>query len=141
MSETFEQYVDRWDALKGRIAKLKAELAPLNAEEMTMRRAIAASVEQAMGDGWKEGTNTFPLADGRKLKINNKIDRKIEMGEVEATRELYRQLNSTTVNFADLLRTKYELEIKPFRQLDDAAAKVVSRMVVSKAAAPEVSLA
>lgn len=143
MSEqTFEDYVDAWDDLCGRISELNKKLAPLKAAEMTKRKAIRDSVRAAMGSSWKEGTNHFTLRDGRVLKINNKIKREIEDGEVETCREAYELLNDRPVTFDELLRIKRELDKANFKKLDaeSEAERVVSRMIVAKEEAPEVTI-
>ena len=137
---TFEEYVSQWDDLVGQIAALKKQLKPLTDGEMAMRKAIAKSVMEALGDDWKEGVNTFKLPDGRVLKIGYKLTREVAAAELPAAREEYALLNDAPVAFDDLLRVKYELELKEFRKLEGQAAKVFSRVVTTKEAAPEVEI-
>lgn len=137
---TFEEYVSQWDDLAGQIAALKKQLKPLTDSEMAMRKAIVKSVAEALGSDWKEGTNTFKLADGRVLKIGYKLTREIAAAELPAAREEYSLLNDAPVAFDDLLRVKYELELREFRKLEGQAAKVFSRVITTKEAAPEVEI-
>ena len=131
----FIDYVNKWDATKARMEELEKQLKPLNAKELEMRKAIATSIKGAMQT--KEGVNKYTLPDGRVLKLTLKIDRKIEEAAIAATRELFEQQNDTGgVTFDALLRVKYELSKRDFDKLPKAAAKVASRMVVSKEAAP-----
>ena len=137
---TFEEYVSQWDDLVGQIAALKKQLKPLTDSEMAMRKAIVKSVSEALGDEWKEGMNTFKLSDGRVLKIGYKLTREGAAAELPAAREEYALLNDAPVAFDDLLRVKYELELKEFRKLEGQAAKVFSRVITTKEAAPEVEI-
>jgi len=137
---TFEEYVSQWDDLVGQIAALKKQLKPLTDGEMAMRKAIVKSVAEALGSDWKEGTNTFKLADGRVLKIGYKLTREVAAAELPAAREEYALLNDAPVAFDDLLRVKYELDLREFRKLEGQAAKVFSRVVTTKEAAPEVEI-
>lgn len=131
----FIDYVNNWDATKAQIEELEKQLRPLKAKEMEMRKGIAGSIAGAMEV--KEGVNKYTLPDGRVLKLTHKIDRKVEEPEIAATRELFEQQNDTGgVTFDALLRVKYELSKRDFDKLPEAAAKVASRMVVSKDAAP-----
>lgn len=137
---TFEEYVSQWDDLVGQIAALKKQLKPLTDGEMAMRKAIVKSVAEALGSDWKEGTNTFKLADGRVLKIGYKLTREVAAAELPAAREEYALLNDAPVAFDDLLRVKYELDLREFRKLEGQAAKVFSRAITTKEAAPEVEI-
>lgn len=137
---TFEEYVSQWDGLVGQIAALKKQLKPLTDSEMAMRKAIVKSVADALGSDWKEGTNTFKLADGRVLKIGYKLTREVAAAELPAAREEYALLNDAPVAFDDLLRVKYELDLREFRKLEGQAAKVFSRVITTKEAAPEVEI-
>jgi hypothetical protein len=138
---TFEEYVSQWDSLCGQIEELKRKLAPLAAQELTMRKAIRDSVKTALGDAWKEGTNNLILQDGRTLKVVQSVSRKIDQDLIEITRKTYELVNDRPVVFDDLLRVKYELAKEPFSKLSGEALLVVSRMITSKDEAPEVKLA
>lgn len=136
MSDPFIEYVNKWDAIVAQIEELNKQLKPLKAKEMEMRKAIADSIGKAQP--LKEGVNKFPLTDGRVLKLTQKIDRKIEEPAIEVTRELFEHQNDTNgVTFDDLLRVKYEISKRDLDKLPEPAAKVVSRMITSKEAAPE----
>lgn len=133
--DQFTAYVDQWDSNVAQIEELEKQLKPLKAKELEMRKAIVASIKGAMET--KEGVNRYTLPDGRALKLTLKIDRKIEEPAIATTRELFEQQNDTCgVTFDALLRVKYELSKRDFDKLPEAAAKVASRMVVSKEAAP-----
>jgi len=136
MSDPFLKYVDDWDALVAKIEVLKTEMKPLAAKEMEMRKAIVESVDTAQKI--KEGANKFLLADMRKLKIVQKINRTIDVPAIEATRALFAEQKDTGgVTFDELLRVKYELEKREFDKLPEGAALIASRIVITKSAAPE----
>jgi hypothetical protein len=98
------------------------------------------SVRAALGDKFKEGMNNWPLTDGRVLKINCKIDRKIADSELETAKKEYGMLNDVPCTFDELLRIKYELDKKNFNKLTGPAYKAFSRAVITSEQAPEVSL-
>lgn len=148
--QTFEQYVDTWDGIvvkrqqiAAKISELTAhltnQLRDLNEQEIEMRKAIVEAVRVATPD-FKEGTNRHVLADGRTLKLVNKIDRTIEVEEIANTRAAYVELgDAATVDFDALLRKKYELDKATWNKLGDKAKAVVAPMIVSKPAAPTVA--
>lgn len=140
MTQTFEEYVDEWDATCAQIAAITKQLKPLKDKEMVMRRALEQSVREHLGADWREGVNKLTLADGRVLKVTHSVKRTVEAGELPAARELYARLNDAPVSFDDLLRVKYELDKRNFDKLEGEAAKVFSRVLVAKDEAPKVEL-
>lgn len=143
MSDPFTEYVDQWDSLVADINKAKAALKTLTDQELSMRKALADSVEQALGDKVREGTNYYELPDGRKLKVLVEYDRKVDAAQVDITRKEYATLNDVVVPFDDLIRVKYELSKTEFVKLAPAsqAFKVVSDMITTKRKTPTVTLA
>lgn len=131
--ETFDQYVDRWAAIK-RQAKRLAEA------EMGMRLAIRESVKQHVGSAWKEGANNLPMSDGRKLTVTHKVNRSLDQSLLPVVRERYNLLNDRPVAFDDLVKVSYDLVVGPYRKLDGEAAQVFSDLVTSKDGAPEVKV-
>lgn len=138
--QSFEDYVKTWDNLVGRITQAKKDLKLLTDSEMVMRKGIAGSVGAAMTGGLKEGVNTFPMPDGRKLKVTRKVKREIDEALIGPTREAYALLNDNPVVFDTLLRVKYELAKAEWDKLEGEAALVVSRMITSKDESPTVVL-
>lgn len=138
---TFEQYVEQWETLVAQIEVLKKQMKPLTEAEMIMRRALHQSVATGMGDLFKEGMNNYPLANGRKLKVQNDIKREIDMTMIPTAREAFALQNDVgNVAFDDLLRTKYELAKAEWNKLSDEAKKAVSVMIDSKPGTPSVTL-
>lgn len=130
--QTFEEYVSEWDRLVGQIEALKAQIKPLAATEMEMRKAIRDSVATAMGANYREGVNKFPMQDGRTLKVTNGIKREIDEASIAAALEAFGKLNDHTVAFDSLLRVKYELAKIEWNKLTDAEKAAVSVMIVAK---------
>ena len=137
---TFLEYVAAWDAARAQIEQIEKTLKPLKAKELEMRKALAESIQTALGDKLKEGMNTYDLGDGRSLALGYMLDRKIEESEVASAREAYAQLNDRPVEFDALLRIKYELNKRDFDKLSAAGKAAISDMVVTKPAAPTLEI-
>lgn len=136
---TFEAYVAEWASLVSQIEETKKSLKPLEVRELEMRKSIAAAVGEALGDRLKEGVNNFPVGD-RVLKLGYRVDRKIDTDAIGEARDAYNALNDRTVEFDALLRVKHELAKREFDKLTESQAKAVSRMIVSKPAAPTLEI-
>lgn len=137
---TFLEYVNEWDELCALRAKLESQLAPVKAKELQMRKGIAESVKQALGDQLVEGVNNFPLGDGRTLKLTYKVDRSIAIESIEDARQAYGQLNDRPVEFDSLLRIKYELSKREFDKLGAAGKAAIADMIIAKPAAPSLEI-
>lgn len=138
--DAFYDYVVDWDKLVAQIEEVKAGLRKLTQAELPIRKQIAEAIGNAMPGGLQEGINHYTLRDGRKLKVTRAIDRKIDESEVVPVREAYMMLNNNPVPFDTLLRIKYELAKTEWSKLDGGAQKIISRMLVTKDAAPTVEL-
>lgn len=138
MAQTFEEYVTEWYALKQEIAKRKAEMADIVTREMSMRKAIAESIDKVMP--LKEGVNKMNLPDGRVVKLTHKLNWKVDVEHLSTTREKFEQINDRPVEFDDLLRVKYELDKKSYNKLGDNAKTVVSSMLTVSPAAPDIEI-
>ena len=137
---TFEEYVQQWEEAAAAIEANKKHIAELVKNEMLMRKAIEAAVQTALGDKWREGVNSFPLSDGRTLKVTHSIKRNVLEDHISPTREAYNLLNDRPVNFDEILRVKYEINKKTFDELEGDAKQLISRMVEAKPAAPTVKI-
>lgn len=131
----FEKAVNDWDEAFDLLQKLKSMLKPLEASERQMRDGIADSLKAHLKDNLKEGVNSYELSNGRVLKLNHKVNRTVVASMIPAAREAYKEAGGDK-SFDDLLRVKYELQIAPWRKLDNETQTAVSRMIVSKLAAP-----
>jgi hypothetical protein len=134
----FNTFVQQWYALATQIADLKAQLKPLERQEMELRKALAESVNKAVP--LQEGVNNYPLPGGRVLKITYSLDRKVLPEHIEEARTEYNRLNSVPCAFDDLLRMNYEVNIKQFRKLDGPAALTFSRVLETKPRSPTIVL-
>lgn len=137
---TFAEYVAQWDDLCRKKAAIEEQLKPLAAQELAMRKALADSVKTALGAKLKEGVNTFPLGDGRSLKLTHSVKRDIEPGEIANARAKYDELNDRDLTFDQLLRIKHELDKTNWKKLTPAQRKAVSRMIVAKDATPTLEI-
>ena len=131
----FEGVINTWDEAQQLATFLKGLIKPYVEAEKKQRDAIVAVLNPWLEERGelKEGVNSYELSNGRALKYTYAIDRKVDTTSVANTRKDYETAaTAEDPAFDDLLRVKYELEIKPFRKLSDEAAKAVSRMVTSK---------
>jgi hypothetical protein len=140
----FEKVVNEHAALQAMLEEVKSLLKPAEAAERRLRDGIADSLRAFYGVDLKEGVNNYELSNGRFVKFTHKVDRKIESSMVVAAREAYEAApdKPAGVAFDDLLRVKYELTATPFKKLasGSAASTAVSRMLVTKFAAPSVKV-
>lgn len=103
-----EQYYEtlrKWQELQVAIAKLTGE-----------ERALREALFRGAFPKPKEGVNNYPLPDGRKLKGTMKIYRNVVQDAVDTLPEHLRE---------EVLKTKYELKVGPYKQLDDLIRKQV----------------
>lgn len=128
---THAEYLENWSKVKD-IAKALSDL------EKKMRVALF----QATFPNPEEGTNTFELQDGRKLKATHKINRSIDETQIALARSEFALLNEPPVVFDDLLKTKFELVTSAYRKLepDTQPFKIASRMITSKPGTPALEL-
>lgn len=129
MSETDQLISDWLDA--------KAKKAELEARERDLReRVIAAHFNEP--NELAEGTHTHKLAHGWALKVESKRNRKltIEPSEVPRLIETLEKGWGAT----DVIRTKYELGIKAYRELPNDARAVVNRTIETTHATPTLEL-
>jgi hypothetical protein len=148
--DPFIEYVNNWDEQVARkeelVAQKKAltadidtELATLTADEMTTRKGLATAIVTALGDTAKEGVNKYTLIDGRKLKVTVSKTRTIEVSEIANARVEWGKLNEhSLVAFDSVFRLKHELAKAEWNKLTDGERLVMSRVVVTKDAAPTV---
>jgi len=135
----FEKATNEWESLQALQQHVKQAIKPLAFIELEKRNAIAASLAHHFGDGLKEGVNNYMLSNGRKLKYKHSISRIIDQAAIGQAREGYVAAADTPdVAFDDLLRVKYELAVAPYKKVQGSpeAATAVSRMIISKPAAP-----
>lgn len=134
---SFEAAVNDWHDMNQIVGYVKDTLKPLETQEREKRAAISSSLNSYFGDGLKEGVNSYTLSNGRKLKYNYGVDRKVAEAELEVAKKAYLDTaQPSDPKFDELLRIKYELEMKSFRKLSAEGRLAVSRMVTSKPKSP-----
>ena len=106
---------------------------PMIEREQELRKEVAA----LFFDAPEEGTNTLDLAQGWKLKLGYKLDRKLDEAALPAVCE---QLRAVGFNPDTLLRYKPELEIKSYRALDASTKAVFDAALTTKPASPTLEL-
>lgn len=141
----FEKSVNQLHDLQSLQAEIKNFTKMLNDDERQLRDGIAESLRKFFGDDLKEGMNYYPLSNRRKLKFENKIDRKVDMPSVEAAKNAFLEATkeeSSTVTFDDVFRVKLELDKQNWKKLlaGSKLATAVSRCVVAKPAAPTIKV-
>jgi hypothetical protein len=119
-------------------AALEAALAakPLLEKEQALRKEVA----ELFFPNPKEGTNTFDLATGWKLKLTHKIDRKMDEVELETVKAQVRELG---VNPDLLVSMKPSLDTKAYKALvltNPEAVKVFDLCLTIKPASPTMEL-
>jgi hypothetical protein len=99
-------------------------------------QAIRKEVAEMFFPDPTEGTNTLELAEGYKLKLTHKIDRKIDIATLEAVKV---QLREMGVNPDPLVEMKPSLVVKAYKglwQVNKDAAKVFEQALTIKPASP-----
>jgi len=88
-ADDFEAFVNQWADAKVCLAKMKDALKGLEREERKLRDALSESLRHHFGKGLKEGVNRYELSNGRQLKFDHKVARKIEPSMIGPAREAY----------------------------------------------------
>jgi len=138
----FERGINTLHDLQSFIAEVKSLLKPIEAAERKLRDANADSLRVHFGHDLKEGTNTYEMSNGRKIKFNNKITRTVDVSGFVKAREAYADAKDGHggQTFDDLFRVKYEVAMAPLKKLTGEAAKAVSHCIETKYAAPELKV-
>jgi hypothetical protein len=142
VANDFESVVNAHDQLAALVAEVTSSLKPLQAEERIARDGIAASLITFFGGKLKEGVNDYVLSNLRKLKFTYKVERKIEDSMLSVARAKFDAATDKVGTFDDLLRVKYELDVKSWKKLlsGGEAHKAVSEMLVAKPSAPTIEV-
>jgi hypothetical protein len=84
----------------------------------------------------QEGTNTYDLPAGYKLKLTHKIDRKVDEAALEAVKVQLKEIN---ISIDTLIKYEPKLETKTYKglkQVNAEAAKVFEQALIVKPASP-----
>lgn len=116
---------------------MKSRLAALKEEEMTLRKRIYAQYFPEP----VEGTNKTPLAGGWILKANRVIERKVDIGALQAMSTQGGPLHEAGINPNVLIKWVPELDIKPYRLLTEKQRLLFDQALVIKDGSPQVEIA
>jgi len=116
---------------------LQAKLSALKEEEMTLRKRIYAQYFTMPA----EGTNKVPLAGGWILKAVRVIDRKVDIGALQALSVEDGPLHKAGVNPNLLIKWKPELEIKVYRTLTEQQREAFDQALIIKDGSPQLEIA
>lgn len=136
---TFDDYVRDWRALVSAKEKLEKSLKALREREVEMRLQIAGQIRNTLGEDLKEGVNYYGAGD-TKLKLNYKINWKVDPAKIQEVRQEYEKLNDVPVIFDEIIRVKHELSKTAYNKLGSTAKGVVSVMLTSTPATPELTM-
>lgn len=109
---------------------------PLVEAEQALRKEVA----KLFFPDPTEGTNSTDLAQGWKLKLTHKIDRKVDEAALAAVKEELRKLD---INPDPLVRFKPELDTKAYKALklvNEDATKIFDQALVIKESSPTLEL-
>lgn len=126
MDEALVKLISEWTTLE-------AQLGPLKAKEMELRKQIATALFKAP----KEGTNYADLNKGWRLKLVHKLGYKLDMEQAPIVAQ---QLQSIGVDLGTLIKTKYELGTTAYKALSDSTRAVVDQMITITPQSPALEL-
>ena len=132
MTEDQQKKLAEWEQALSAVAQVK----PIIEKERQLRKEIG----ELFFPEPKEGTNTFDLEQGWKLKYVHKLDRKIDEAALPAVKE---QLRTLGVNPDSLTNTVVTLDTKAYRglvSLNPEAAKFFESALTIKPASPILEL-
>lgn len=117
--------IDEWD-------KVQAEMKALKAKEMLIRQRIYRGIF-ARPD---EGTNKHTFDDGSLLKATRVIDRKVEIGAMQALAAKDGPFQEAGINANVLIKWTPELVIKEYRKLTPAQVLIFDQALIIKDGSP-----
>lgn len=116
--------------------KMTRELAILKEKEMTLRKRVYRTFFKDP----KEGTNTHQLGEGWLLKAQRKIDRKVDIGTLQALSAENALFWQHGINANELIDWKPELKIKAFKSLPEDKRKIFEQCLIIKDGSPQVDI-
>jgi hypothetical protein len=131
MDSLIETNIMTWQKVVDEIKNLQVLLQPLIETERTLRALIASVAFK----GEQEGTFTYSLSDGSKLKATLKLKRKVDEVMLVNLKSI-----QTFINYEKLFRTKHELNMKVYRTLLPVESQMVDRALEIKPELPELTL-
>lgn len=122
----FFETLNRWQ-------DLKEKLAALSAEELKLRTALFAGCFPEP----REGTNNLPMPTGYTLRARYPIYRTLDPAKLD---ELVRTKRLPLRAANAVKRTKVELAITGYRDLDPDTRKIVDEAITAKPGTPSLEL-
>ena len=116
---------------------MQARLSALKEEEMALRKRIYAQYFPAP----VEGTNKAPLAEGWILKANRIVERKVDIGALQAMSAEGGPLHEAGINPNLLIKWEPKLEIKVYRTLSSEQRELFDQALIIKDGSPQVEIA
>lgn len=120
--------------------QLKAELGKLKSKEALLRGRIV----RAFFPNPVEGTNNHDMNDGTGavMKLGYTIDRKVDMGALDALRaaQAVEGSNVPKVNLDELIKFKPELVISKYRELTAEEQNFVDQALIIKPGSPQLEI-
>lgn len=117
----------------GEWVQLQRELVAVKEKELALRNIIFAELFPDP----KEGTNTFDLPEGWKVKGTYKMTRTLDEAALPAVLETLRKKK---VNVEDLIKYKPSLDTASYRKLADAHRSILEQAMTIKPATPSLEV-
>ena len=141
----FESAFNDYELLKQLHEELKQITKVIGHEEGESRKAIATSLSVYFGDGIKEGTNSYTLSNGRKIKFGNNFNRSVDPALIQTAREKYDAVPAEergSVLFDNIFRIKYEINKKEYGKLMQGGSALVAlgTAITTKPSTPTIEL-
>lgn len=112
-----------WRWQKARRALIRAKR--LVDHEMTLRKVVASHLFPEPA----EGTNKVVLPNGVTVKYNHSIKRAVDEAVLKVNADLYKEKG---INADNIIRTKFELKVKEWRELSEDQKLVFASAITEK---------
>lgn len=114
----------------------KKKLAVLKVEEMALRMRIYKHFFKTP----QEGTNDVPLSEGWLLKAQRKIDRKVDLGSLQALAAEGGLFHQKGINANLLIQWSPELKLKEYRALPESMQEIFNQALIIKDGSPQLDI-
>lgn len=114
----------------------KKQLAVLKQEEMLLRTRIYKHFFKAP----EEGTNNHSLAEGWLLKAKRIIDRKVDLGSLQALASEGGLFHLKGINANNLIHWTPELNTKEYRALPEPMREIFDQCLIIKDGSPQLEI-
>lgn len=118
----------------------KKQLAHYKELEMTLRADVIAACSEE-NDSMYSGTERVDIGQGYDLKITHKLNYSLNQETVDsALDKIEKECEHGTLLAERLVKVKYELSVTEYKQLPDAARKIIDQVLTIKPASKEVEI-